>query len=216
MEANVWPEKTGMVAAIGVTKAITNLNQAHQKLGLALTQNPRFFQEWCDDLPVLSQAEMDGLDRLKKRYLGYADEGAITEGTVNLILLSPLLELLGLIDSPYKLRSEKYIRFEIEDGETILDGLIDALIVCDQLWLIVIESKRYGFSVRQALGQTVAYMSAAESDFSYGLITTGEDYLFTKLDRSTGEYALSDKLTLTTAGGNGLYQVAQVIKQLVS
>ncbi len=195
-------------------KTITNLNQAHQVLGVALTQDAQFFPEWQQDLPALTAVEQVALDRLKQRYLDYADDGAITEGTVNLILLSPLLELLGYMDSPYKLRSEKYVRFELDDGDRVLDGLIDALVVRENFWLIVIESKRYGFSVRQALGQTLAYLMASREDLCYGLITTGEDYLFVKLDRRSGEYALSDKLTLTTAAGNELYQVAQIIKQL--
>lgn len=205
-----------MITTIGVTKAITNLNQAHQVLGVAPTSNSQFFPEWQQGLPALTAVEQLTLDRLKQRYLNYADDGAITEGTVNLILLSPLLELLGYMDSPYKLRSEKYVRFELEDGDRLLDGLIDALVVREQFWLIVIESKRYGFSVRQALGQTLAYLMGSPENLCYGLITTGEDYLFVKLDRRSGEYALSDKLTLTTAAGNELYQVAQIIKQLTN
>jgi hypothetical protein len=172
--------------------------------------------EWQGNLPLLTGAEKLRLDRLKQRYLYYADSGAITEGTVNLILLSPLLETLGLIDSPYQVRGEKYIRFEIEDGDTRLDGLIDALLLQEQLWLIVIESKHYGFSVRQAIAQTLAYMAGAPSLPVFALITTGEDYLFVKLDRAASHYALSDKFTLSTAEGNELYQVAQILKQLAT
>jgi hypothetical protein len=116
------------------------------------------------------------------------------------------------MDPPHEVRSEKYIRFEIEDGDTTLDSLIDALILQDQLWLILIESKRYGFSVRQALAQTLTYMAAAPQSPSFALITTGEDYLFVKRDRQS--YALSDKFTLST--GNDLYPVAQILQHLAS
>jgi hypothetical protein len=204
------------MATLGITKAITNLNEAHFKLVISPSQNANFFMEWQGNLPLLTGAEKLRLDRLKQRYLYYADSGAITEGTVNLILLSPLLETLGLIDSPYQVRGEKYIRFEIEDGDTRLDGLIDALLLQEQLWLIVIESKHYGFSVRQAIAQTLAYMAGAPSLPVFALITTGEDYLFVKLDRASSHYALSDKFTLSTAEGNELYQVAQILKQLAT
>jgi hypothetical protein len=204
------------MATLGITKAITNLNEAHFKLVISPSQNANFFMEWQGNLPLLTGAEKLRLDRLKQRYLYYADSGAITEGTVNLILLSPLLETLGLIDSPYQVRGEKYIRFEIEDGDTRLDGLIDALLLQEQLWLIVIESKHYGFSVRQAIAQTLAYMAGAPSLPVFALITTGEDYLFVKLDRAASHYALSDKFTLSTAEGNELYQVAQILKQLAT
>ncbi|MGA7936255.1 MAG: hypothetical protein WCA35_22060 [Kovacikia sp.] len=79
-------------------------------------------------MTVIEQAR---LDRLKQRCLYYADSGAITKGTVNLILLSPLLETLGFIDPPYQVRGEEYVRFEIEDGDTQLDGLFDALVIHD-------------------------------------------------------------------------------------
>mgnify|MGYP006266998701 CR=1 FL=1 len=200
----------------GITKAITNINEAHARLGISPSQDVNFFTEWQGNLPPLTDAEKARLDRLKQRYLYYADSGAITEGTVNLILLSPLLETLGFIDPPYQIRGEKYIRFEIEDGDTLLDGLIDALLIQERLWLIVIESKRYGFSVRQALAQTLAYMAGAPFSPVFALITTGEDYLFVKLDRSSSHYALSDKFTLSTAEGNQLYRVAQILKQLAA
>ncbi|MBW4620137.1 MAG: type I restriction endonuclease subunit R [Cyanosarcina radialis HA8281-LM2] len=199
----------------GVTKAITNLNEAHTKLGISPSQDVNFFSEWQGNLPTLSEAEKERLDRLKQRYLYYADSGAITEGTVNLILLSPLLETLGFIDPPYQVRGEKYVRFEIEDGNTLLDGLIDALVIQERLWLIAIESKRYGFSVRQAIAQTLAYMVSSPMSVVFALITTGEDYLFVKFDRSSSQYALSDKFTLSTAQGNDLHQVAQILKRLV-
>ena len=202
------------MVALGITKAITNLTEAHARLGIMPSPDAVFFTEWKAPLPPLTDTEKARLDHLKQRYLHYTDSGAITEGTVNLILLSPLLETLGFIDPPYQVRSEKYIRFEIEDGDTQLDGLIDALVIHDRLWLIVIESKRYGFSVRQAIAQTIAYMVGAPSPV-FALITTGEDYLFIKLDSSL-QYALSDKFTLSTAEGNELYQVAQILKQLAA
>jgi hypothetical protein len=65
------------------------------------------------------------------------------------------------------------------------------------------------------IAQTLAYMAGASGSQVFALITTGEDYLFVKLDRFSSQYALSDKFTLSTANGNELYQVAQILKQLV-
>jgi hypothetical protein len=204
------------MATLGITKAITNLTEAHAKLCVSPSSDTTFFTEWKTALPTLSNAEKAKLEHLKQRYLYYADSGAITEGTVNLILLSPLLETIGFFDPPYQVRSEKYVRFEIEDGDTQLDGLIDALVIRDRLWLIVIESKRYGFSIRQAIPQTLAYMVGAPISPVFALITTGEDYLFIKFDRDSAHYALSDKFTLSTAEGNQLYSVVQILKRLVN
>ncbi|MCU0569445.1 MAG: type I restriction endonuclease subunit R [Oculatellaceae cyanobacterium Prado106] len=196
------------MVTVGITKAITNLSEVQIKLGVVPSPEADFFVEWRESLPTLTDAERSRLDRLKQRFLYYADSGAITEGTINLILLSPLLETLGFMDAPYQVRGEKYIRFEIEDGDTLLEGLIDALLIQERLWLIVIESKRYGFSVRQAIAQTLAYRVGSPVSPVFALITTGEDYLFVKLDRDSLHYALSDKFTLSTAEGNELYLVA--------
>ncbi len=208
-----------MVVSVAVTKAITNLQEAHRRLDLHPIADPDFFSEWQGFLPPRSSLECEALDRLKTRYLSYAECGSITEGTVNFIMLSPLLELLGLLDSPFELRSEKYVRFEIEDGATQLEGLMDAVVLRDKLWLVVIESKRYGFSVRQAIAQTLTYMMALPSDtnsIGFGLVTTGEDFLFIKLDRVSRQYALSDQFTLSTIQDNQLVRVVQILMALVN
>jgi hypothetical protein len=88
-------------------------------------------------------------------------------------------------------------------------------VIQEQVRLIVIESKRYGFSVRQSLPHTLAYMMGASISPVFALITTGEDYLFVKLDRRSLSYALSDKF-LSTVEGNELYQVTQILKQLAT
>ena len=176
-----------------------------------------FFSEWHEQLPPLTEADQQFLDRLKQRYFYYAADGAITEGTVNLILLAPLLEYLGLCDPPYKLRGEKFVRIEIESGAERLQGLIDVLVVQQGFWLVLIESKRYGFSVMQALPQTLAYMMANPQLESpgFGLITTGEDFVFVKLDLRSHQYDLSDKLTLSTRQKNQLCRVVQMMKRLI-
>jgi hypothetical protein len=207
-----------MVVSVAVTKAITNLQEAHRRLDLRPIADPNFFSEWQGPFADRSISECAVLDRLKTRYLNYAECGSITEGTVNFIMLSPLLELLGLMDAPLEVRSEKYVRFEIEDGATQLEGLMDAVVLREKLWLVVIESKRYGFSVRQALPQTLTYMMALSSNpnpIGFGLVTTGEDFLFVKLDRVSRQYALSDKFTLSTVQDNQLVRVVQILMAIL-
>jgi hypothetical protein len=76
----------------------------------------------------------------------------------------------------------------------------------------------YKHTLMQALPQTLTYMIAnpEDGDMSYGLITTGEDYLFVKLNPQTREYDVSDKFTLSTRHDNQLYLVVQILKRLVS
>jgi hypothetical protein len=209
-----------MVQTVGIIKAITNLNEAHAKLNLSQTADPEFFTEWFENLPELIESEKATLNRLKSRYLYYAADGSITEGAVNIIMLAPLLELMGLCDPPFKIQSEKLVKIEIENGgeEPMLEGFSDALVVQDRLWVVLIESKRYGLSVMQALGQTLAYMMANPNLEMpvFGMITTGEDYIFIKLNQQTHSYDLSDKFTLSKRRNNELYEVLRVMKRIVS
>ena len=207
-----------MTQTFAVTEAITNLNEAHKRLNLGQASEPNFFLEWQRSFAELSETEKNTLDRLKARYRYDQTDGAITESTVDFILVSPLLELLGLCDPPYKIRGEKYVSIDIDDGDTRLNGLIDALVVQDNFWIILLESKRYGFSVMQALPQTLAYLASTPtiSQPVFGLITTGEDYLFVKADLRSRQYDISDKFTLSTRQGNQLYTVVQVIKHLLA
>ena len=207
-----------MPQVLGVTKAITSLNEAHSTLRLQPSYDTAFFREWTAPFPELTLPEIEVCDRLRTRYQYYQAEGAITESTVNLIMVAPILELLKLNDPPYLIKGEKYIKIEIEEKDQVLDGLIDILVMQDSLWFILLETKRYGFSVMQALPQTLTYMMSnpGNRDASYGLITTGEDYLFIKLNPQTREYDLSDKLTLSTRRDNQLYKVIQILKHLIS
>jgi len=207
-----------MPQTIAITKAITNLNEAQQKFNITQTNDPQFFTEWLNDLPELTEAEKNLLDRLKNRYLYYTADGFILEATVNIITLSPLLELLGFCDPPFKIRGEKFVKIEIENGDTILEGFIDTLVIKNLLWVVLIEAKQYSFSVLQALPQTLAYMMANPQPemATFGMIMNGEDYIFVKLDRQLHQYATSKKFTLFNPQQNELYDVVRVIKRIIN
>jgi hypothetical protein len=74
-----------MPQTFGVTKAITNLSDAHTAFQLQPTTDPAFFREWLGPFPDLTLHEIEVCDRLRTRYRYYQAEGAITESTVNLI-----------------------------------------------------------------------------------------------------------------------------------
>ncbi|MGF1569382.1 MAG: type I restriction endonuclease subunit R [Nodosilinea sp.] len=208
-----------MVQTIAVTEAITNLETAHQRLGLGRSGDPAFFSEWQPPLPSLTLDEKAALDKYSDRYLTYATDGAISEGTVNVIMVSPLLELLGLCDPPWRVEGERYVEIAIENNAQVLRGRMDVVVIQRQLWIVLIEAKHFGFSVLQGIPQTLAYMmgSPQGQSLTYGLITTGEDFLFLKLSRQpTAQYALSNKFTLLSDEQNNLHRVAQVLKQLAT
>ncbi|GAB4208924.1 MAG: hypothetical protein Fur006_68270 [Coleofasciculaceae cyanobacterium] len=206
-----------MVQTLGITKAIINLNEAHDRFNLSQTDNTQFFPEWFEDLPEITDSEKEFLNRLKNRYLYYAADGEITEGTIDRIMVSPLLDLIGLFDLPFKIRGEKFVKVEINNGDTVLEGFIDAVVVQSQFWVVVIEEKRFNVNVLQALPQTLAYMMANPSSEMpvFGMITTGDDYIFIKLNQQVRQYALSDKFTaISRDENNNLFRVLRVIKRI--
>lgn len=205
-----------MIQSFAVTKAMTSLSQVHQRLKLNPARELAFFPDWFENLPDLTEQEKSLLDRYRDRYFYYAEDGAISEGTVNLIMVAPLLELLGLYDPPYKVRSEEPVRVELTDEDIVLQGVIDALVVQQQFWVIVIEAKPYGFNVSLAIPQALAYMcSNPGRGVRFGVVTNGEDYLFVKLDNESRQYGLSRKFTLSNPQHNELWDVVRVMKRLV-
>jgi hypothetical protein len=213
---------SSMVQETAISKAITKLSDVRSKFNLTRSDDPQFFTEWLGKLPEIAESEKLSLERLKTRYFYYLEESEkISEGTVNIIMIHPLLDVMGLCDPPFIVRGEPSLKVEIEDkGEDrVLQGRIDALVVQNQFWVVVIEGKESGFSVFNAVPQTLAYMmgNPHSERVSFGMICNGEDYIFVKLARTgANQYALSDKFTIFNSRNNGLNEAMRVLKQLSS
>ncbi len=123
-----------------------------------------------------------------------------------------------MCDPPHKNRGEKYVQLEIDQGETILQRHIDALVVRNLLWVVLIESKQYGFGVLQALPQTSTDIMANPNSETavFALIMTGEDYIFVKLNQQRHQYVRSNKFTIANPQNNELYGIVRVMKRIMS
>ena len=212
------PEKTA------ITKAIVRYSELHDRFNLTRNNDPMFFSEWHDeDGMALTYAQKDQLDFLKQRFVHYLEEDAISEGTVNIIMLAPLINMAGFCDRPYRIKGEQWVKIKLvlEEDSSILEGRIDALVVRlineEKLWLTLIEGKRGGFSVLQAIPQALTYMmvNPRPNTILFGLVTNGEDYLFLKLNTTDKQYALSQKFTLVNPNSNELYSVLKIMQRLV-
>jgi hypothetical protein len=168
---------------VAIPEAIKTLSEAERRFSLSKTEDEAFFLEWQADLPALSDAEQADLDGLRKRYLYQRSEGQLLEGTVTLLLASPLLAIAGFYDPPFKVRAEESIRLTLTDSEEVLQGRIDVLVLKNQLWIVVLESKKTALSAWAALPQTLAYlMSNLQPELpSFAMVTNGDDILFVKL-----------------------------------
>jgi hypothetical protein len=211
-----------MAPITAIAKALLSFRDVGTKLTVRRSADRRFFVEWEESLLELTDSEKVSLDRLTSRYLRYLEEGEVNEGTLNIILLSPLLDALGFCDPPYRIRGEAWVDVQTttdaEEGIVTLEGRIDALTLRDRFWLVIIEGKRGGFNVLQAVPQALAYMTATPHPEHpvFGLVTNGYDYLFVKLARENQrEFALSHNFTLLSDERSNLFRVAQVLKRLV-
>ena len=204
-----------MVKTIAIGDNITTLAQVEEKFNLTEASDERFFTEWFEGLPEISEPEKEILNRIKDRYLYHRKTGPLAEGAVQLLVLSRLLEIAGFYDSPFKIRSEITVQIAVEDRDEIYRGRIDVLAFQDKFWLLVVESKQTSFNMDIAIPQALTYMMTNPSDRpSFGMVTNGSDFMFIKLvKQGEFQYALSDKFTLYRRR-NELYDVLRVLKRI--
>lgn len=201
-----------------VTQVITTLKAAHDNLGLERSPDDDFFWEWRQDFPPLSDAENETLDLIRQRFRYHRDMGQVSEGVVNAIVVSRLLELAGFYDPPHYLRSEAPVTIERQHDGEILRGRLDFLVVDDRFWRLVVESKDTQFDVEVGIPQLLAYMMSSEADSGehplFGLVTNGTSFLLVKLQRYPQPvYDFSDLFSLLSRE-NPLRRVLQFLKAI--
>ena len=176
----------------------------------------QFFREWQDDLPEISEAEKQRLDRVKASYRNLLARPPMLENTVKMVVLSPFLDLADFYLAPFHVTSEKSVEIIDEDEGMIVRGQLDVLALFQEFWVVVIESKKAAFSLEVGIPQLLAYMLAnLNSDRpTYGLLTNGSSFMFVKLvKRETPQYAFSRWFSMFNPG-NELYSVLSILKRL--
>ncbi len=184
--------------------------------GLQLVEDDQFFREWQDNLPELTDPEKQLLDQIKTGYINLRNYPPLLENTVNIAVLSPLLFIGKFYLPPFHIKLEKSVEIATEDAGTIIKGRIDFLLLNEQFWVTVIESKQVAYSVEAGLDQILAYMLATPHPEKpvFGMITSGGSFMFLKLVKGeTPQYATSDIFDIRNRG-NELYSVLSILKRL--
>ena len=201
---------------IAVTEAIKTLAEAERIFNLQRTENEEFFLEWQTNLPNLSEIEKTELNQLRKRYLYQRSQSHLLEQTVMLLFASPLLAIAGFYDPPFQVRAEESVQINLADSEEILQGRIDVLVLSNQLWVVVLESKKTAISVLSALPQTLAYLMANPQPAkpSFAMMTNGDDVVFVKLVlEDSRQYALS-RVFSAFVSNQEIYSILQILKSI--
>jgi len=191
------------------------LKELKQNFGIQMSQSPAFFTEWLEAFTPISEEERHLLDRVKANFQELMEEPPMLENTVKMVVLAPLLDLAGFYHRPFRIETETSVALEMKDEGAIIRGRIDVLVVKNQLWLLVIESKRSDFAVTRAIPQALAYMLSNSEMVqpTFGMITNGNEFLFLKT--SQNDYANSRLFSLVNPN-NELYEVLQILKYLGS
>ena len=195
------------------------LSNLRQNFGLRLDSSDRFFDEWLNNAPTLTEAELQGLDRLTNNYTYLSQEEPPLEEIVKLVVVSPLLDLAGFYQFPFLVKAEVSTNIEVADeANTIaVQGRIDILVIQDSFWILVIESKPARLDVTAGIPQALTYLLSASNFQSscYGMVTNGREVLFLKCDRqqSVPQYTKSHTYRLLENRAERI-QVLQGLKQI--
>ena len=164
------------------------LSTLRQNFGLRLDSSDRFFDEWLNNAPTLTEAELQGLDRLARNYTYLSQEEPPLEEIVKLVVVSPLLDLAGFYQFPFLVKAEVSTNIEVADeaNTRLVQGRIDILVIQDSFWILVIESKPARLDVTAGIPQALTYLLSAPNLQSscYGMVTNGREVLFLKCDRN--------------------------------
>lgn len=199
-----------------ITAKEVTLAQLRDTFGLQVVRDSAFFTEWIQPSVTLTLEEQQTLDRVKQNFESLMEDPPMLENTVKMVILSPLLDLAGFYRSPYSIETEPSVELTATDGDTIVRGRIDVLVLQKHLWLLVIESKRSDFSVTRGLPQVLSYMLAnpTKDTPSFGLIMNGNEFLFVKaIAYPSAQYATSRIFSLVNPN-NELHDILKVMKVL--
>jgi predicted type IV restriction endonuclease len=190
------------------------LYDLEKRFQLQQTEDQSFFLEWQENLPVLTEIEQQRLTRVEA-IVANLERRSVLENTVKLAVVAPLIDLSGLFLPPFYVSTEDSVEIEATDHSMVVRGRIDILVLKDQLWLLVIESKRAEFSPKVGIPQVLSYMLAASNRSIplYGLVTNGTDFVFLKLlFQEVPRYARSRQFIL--GQDHDLNRVLQILKGL--
>lgn len=208
-----------MAKTIPIGENIISLEQGEEKFNLFQAESDEFFTEWYADLPEISDSEKTALDKVKSRYIYHRKAGPLAEETVKLVVLSPLLEMAGFYDAPFRIDSEVSVQIAVRDREEIYRGRIDVLTLQEKFWILVVESKQTSFNIDIAIPQALSYMIANPNlavKAGFGMVTNGSNFMFLKLvNGDASQYALSDDFSVYRRR-NELYDVLGVLKKIGS
>lgn len=201
------------MAQLKATELLT-LADLERQFDLHRVEDLDFFPECYENLPDLTPLEQERLDRAFTQFQ-YLDPMPLLENMVRLVLLSPLLDLAGFYDPPFRSRSEQPLHVVLPCQGILMRGLLETLVIQEQLWILMVETKQLGISLLPGIHQSLAYLLSAPDRLypRYALIGNGYNFVFLKVVTGAHpQYAQSPFLGVNQE--HGLAQVLRILKRL--
>jgi len=192
------------------------LSELEKLFQVQFVESEEFFREWQENLPEITDWQKQLLDRVKAGYFNLIKKSPLLEKPINLTIVSPLLFIGEFYLSPFDLKTEKSVEILVENENTVIKGSLDTLVLQEQFWVMVIESKRAELSLEAGLAQILTYMIANPHPEKpcYGLISTGGSFTFIKLVKNGNWKYANSKVFELRNPGNDLHQVLRILKHL--
>ena len=180
---------------------------------LQFVEDERFFGEWQENLGTISNQEKELLDKIKTGYFNLLNYPPFLETSVRMTVLDPLLFIANFYS--FHIKAEESVEIITNDQDLIIKGRLDTLILKDQLWVMIIESKRAIYSVEAGLAQLLAYLMANphQKRPNYGMLTNGSEFLFVKL-LWDGKPLYGTSRLFSMRNSGDLYEVLKILKHL--
>ena len=192
-----------------------NIRDLIDQFGLQMVRDRHFFTEWQTDLLELTDQEKQLLDKVRDGFFNLMQYPPYLEKAVQVSVLSPLLLLADFFLHPFQIKTEQSTEIVSEDEGVIIRGQLDLIVLKEQFWVLVIESKGFAYSPESGLAQLLSYMLANPETEKpgFGLLMNGFDFRFIKLLKNPARYGLSNQFNILN-DGNELYSVLQIMKRL--
>ena len=180
---------------------------------LRFVEDEQFFREWQENIGTISNQEQELLDKIKTGYFNLLNYPPFLETSVRMTVLDPLLFIGNFY--PFHIKAEESVEIITNDQDLIIKGRLDTLILKDQLWVMIIESKRAIYSVEAGLAQLLAYLMANphQKRPNYGMLTNGSEFLFVKL-LWDGKPLYGTSRLFAMRNSGDLYEVLKILKHL--
>jgi len=71
-----------MPQTLAVSKELPSMSAVEKQFHLTYATDDRFFREWFESLPDLTEHDLSAIAHLQQRFLEHRNRGALPEGTV--------------------------------------------------------------------------------------------------------------------------------------